>query len=163
ALPLLARGLHLTGVDIAPLMLERLQAKYEEMRQARPDATWGALDTRVADMTALPFPAAAFDAAVAVHVLHLVPECERALDAVLRVVRPGGHFLLGQDISSADAINHQIQDKWAQIVRELGGSPERVGARGTTEVIEALRVRGLVPEETTLASWTTMGTPRGVV
>jgi ubiquinone/menaquinone biosynthesis C-methylase UbiE len=163
ALPLLARGVHMTGVDIAPRMLEQLQAKYDALRQGQPDAAWGVLATRVADMTALPFPDGGFDAAVAVHVLHLVPEWRRALDEALRVVRPGRYFLLGQDISSTDAVNHRIQDRWVELARELGSAPIRVGARNTAEVLEALRGRGLAPEETTLASWTTLHTPRSIV
>src|SRR5690242_6819284 len=88
ALPLLARGVHMTGVEIALRMLEQLRAKFEAQRQAQPAAPWGALTTQVADMTALPFADASFDAVVAVHVLHLVPRWERALDEALRVVRP---------------------------------------------------------------------------
>jgi SAM-dependent methyltransferase len=163
ALPLLAQGIDVTGVDIAPLMLEQLQRKYETARQAAPDERWGTLATQIADMTALPFASGAFDAVVAVHVLHLVPGWQRALDEALRIIRPGGSFLLGQDVTATDAANFQIQDKWLQIVREMGARPDRVGARGYGEILEALRSRGIVPEEETLATWTKMQTPHSVI
>lgn len=168
ALPLLEQGVSVTGVDIAPLMLEQLQAKYEAKyeaaRQAATDASaWGILTTRLADMTALPFADATFDAVISVHVMHLVPDWQRALGEALRVIRPGGSFLLGQDVTSTDGVNFQIQDKWLQIVRELGATPDRVGARGYGEVVEALRARGLVLQEATLATWIKPQTPRSVV
>jgi hypothetical protein len=92
-----------------------------------------------------------------------VPQWRAALDEALRVIRPGGSFLLGQDVTATDAVNFQIQDKWLQIVRELGAQPERVGARGYGEILEALRARGLAPQEETLATWTKMQTPRSVL
>src|SRR5947209_2586119 len=48
ALPLLLQGVNVSGVDIAPLMLERLTAKYEAARQAAPSASWGTLTTQLA-------------------------------------------------------------------------------------------------------------------
>ncbi len=163
ALPLLGQGVNVTGVDIAPLMLEQLHDKYEAARQTAPGETWGTLVTRRADMTALPFADGTFDAVIAVHVLHLVPQWRKALDEALRVIRHGGSFLLGQDVTATDAVNFQIQDKWLQIVREMGARPDRVGARGYGEILEALRTRGLASQEETLATWTKMQTPRSVL
>jgi ubiquinone/menaquinone biosynthesis C-methylase UbiE len=163
ALPLLARGVNVTGVDIAPRMLERLQSNYETARSAAPEVDWGALSTQVTDMTALPFADATFDATIAVHVLHLVPGWQRALDEALRVIQPGGSFLLGQDVSASDTANHQIQDQWLRTVRELGGNPDRPGAKGYGEMLAALRACELAPEEAVLASWTVMHTPRGTL
>src|SRR5262245_52436996 len=98
ALPLLALGVNVTGVDISPRMVERLEEKYATARAEHTELVWGRLTIELVDMTALPFADATFDAAVGVHVLHLVPEWRRALDEVLRVVKPGGTFLLGQDV-----------------------------------------------------------------
>lgn len=47
-----------------------------------------------ADLTALPFEDASFDAAVASNVLHLVPDLESALASLQRVVRKGGKLIL---------------------------------------------------------------------
>ena len=43
-----------------------------------------------ADACALPFPDASFDRALSLLVLHFVPEAEKAVAEMRRVVRPGG-------------------------------------------------------------------------
>src|SRR5262245_17372501 len=80
ALPLLASGVNVTGVDIAPRMLEQLKAKEAVWQPESGERATGQLTVQLADMTALPFADASFDAVVAVHVLHLVPEWRTALD-----------------------------------------------------------------------------------
>jgi len=163
ALPLLANGVNVTGVDIAQRMLDQLQAKYAAWQAESGPREAGRLTAQIADITALPFADAAFDAVVAVHVLHLVPEWRTALDEALRVLRPGGALLLGQDIAAPGAMNHDIQDHWAKIARDLGAPPQRIGARTFADILEELRARGLSPTESILASWEHVATPRGVV
>jgi ubiquinone/menaquinone biosynthesis C-methylase UbiE len=162
ALPLLAEGVQVTGVDISDRMVARLRAKYEAARAADPDRKWGALDMELGDMTAIPFAGDCFDAAVAVHVLHLVPEWRRALDEVVRVVKPGGAFLLGQDVRN-DRPRNLIHDEWDTIVRELGHTPDPVGAHGYTAVVEELKRRGLDVQEHTLATWQGGSVPRAAL
>ncbi|MGZ6322377.1 MAG: class I SAM-dependent methyltransferase [Ktedonobacterales bacterium] len=152
ALPLLEQGIDVTGVDISQLMVERLQEKYTAMQAAEPLRPWGALDVVMTDMSALPFSDNSFDAAVAVHVFHLVSSWRRALDEVLRVVKAGGSFLLGQDVRTLEAHN-RIHDKWEEIVEQLGYIPSTVGAQGYNTVVAELRDRGVTVEENVLASW----------
>ncbi|MGZ3602968.1 MAG: class I SAM-dependent methyltransferase [Ktedonobacterales bacterium] len=152
ALPLLARGIDVTGVDISPRMVERLQAKYTARQAAEPLRPWGALNVVMADMSALPFSDSAFDAAVAVHVFHLVSSWQRALDEVLRVVKAGGSFLLGQDMRTLEAHN-RIHDTWEEIVEQLGYVSSNVGAQGYNAVVAELRDRGVTVEEHVLADW----------
>src|SRR5262245_3866481 len=114
ALPLLARGINVTGVDISTLMVERLHEKYAAVRGEQAERAWGRLTIELVDMTALPFADASFDAAVGVHVFHLVPEWQQALDEVLRVVKSGGAFLLGQDVRD-DTPHHRIHDEWLRL------------------------------------------------
>lgn len=159
ALPLLERGVHISGVDISERMLQRLREKYATARAAQPTGPWGRLDVALGDMTALPFADDAFDAAVAVHVLHLVPQWRRALDEVMRALRPGAPLLLGQDVSHGSAVAHPLQDEWVEIVRELGYRPERPGAGSFTEILMEVEARGWRVEETTLARWTALHTP----
>ncbi len=163
ALPLLAHGVNMSGVDISPLMVSQLRDKYDALREAEPDREWGALTVDMADMTALPYGEDSFDAAVAVHVLHLVPEWRAALDEVLRVVKPGGSFLLGQDIHPNASTGARTQDVWSEIVAKLGYSTKAVGARGYTAIVEELRGRGLEVTESVLATWETQQTPRDAI
>ena len=54
------------------------------------------VDVEVADLTALPFQPARFDAAVSTHVYdHLGGAKQKGLDEVYRVLKPGGRFLMG--------------------------------------------------------------------
>jgi ubiquinone/menaquinone biosynthesis C-methylase UbiE len=152
ALPLLEKGIDITGVDISPRMVERLRAKYDERGAAEAGRAWGTLTVEMADMTRLPFASGDFDAVVAVHVLHLVPEWRRALDEALRVIRPGGALLLGQDTSTNDT-RHDIQDHWQEIMRDLGYTPTRVGASGYGDILVELRARRLPVEEAMVATW----------
>lgn len=159
ALPLLARGVNVTGVDISAKMTERLREKYAAERSARDGASWGRLTVELADMTALPFADGAFDATVAVHVLHLVPAWQRALDEALRVTRRGGALLLGWDTLQSTSL-HRVKDEWQRIVRELGFPLRRVGAQDSSAVLDELRARGLAVEERIATTWTFEERPR---
>ncbi len=158
ALPLLAQGVDVTGVDISSRMLEHLQAKYTEGQTSDPLRAWGALAIIMGDITALPFADNAFDAAVAVHVFHLVSPWRRALDEVLRVVKPGGSFLLGQDVRTLESHN-RIHDTWEEIVEQLGYVHTNVGAEGYAAVVAELRQRDVTVEERVLATWEIATTP----
>ncbi len=159
ALPLLARGVDVTGVDISEKMLSHLRAKYEAERPAQSESHLGQLAVHIADMTALPFGDGTFDATVAVHVLHLVSEWRRALDEALRVTRRGGALLLGWDTLQSSSL-HDIKDEWQTIVRDLGFPLRRVGAQDSAEVLADLRARGLPVEERIATTWTYAERPR---
>lgn len=159
AIPLLERGVHITGVDISARMLEQLVAKYGEERATHPERPWGALTTRLADGVRLPVESASFDAVIAVHVFHLITNWREALDGAQRALRPGAPLLLGQDMSHNPHISHPLQDTWIDITTDLGFIPERVGAQGFTEILQEVRARGLVVNEWTIANWTASYTP----
>lgn len=163
ALPLLSEGINVTGVDISPLMVERLRANLAQWQDDEPERRWGRLRLEMADMTALPFADDSFDAAVAVHVLHLVPEWRKALDEVLRVIRPGGVLLVGQDVHSGSSPNSVIQDEWREIVARLGCQTVIVGASGFSAIVDELKRRGLAVTIETLTTWDVLQTPRGAL
>lgn len=94
ALPLAAHVRLVTGVDLARPMLARLLDK----RTGEP------CHPLIGDATRLPFAANTFDAALAVHVFHLIPNYHDALREIARVLRPGGVLLQG----------------WNDITRDLG-------------------------------------------
>ena len=51
------------------------------------------VDARVGDVQSLPFAAAAFDTVVAAWMLYHVPDLDRGLEEIARVLAPGGHLV----------------------------------------------------------------------
>jgi len=88
ALPLSRAGVHLVGVDISREMLRRLIA----------NANGTPSPVLQADATRLPFRDGAFGAALAVHVLHLIPAWKDAVAEVVRTVRPGGVLIASRGV-----------------------------------------------------------------
>jgi len=127
ALPLMERGVDVVGVDISPEMLHRLLAKR------------GSAKVVLADATRLPFADGTFTAAVAAHVLHLIPGWSAALDELTRVVVRGGVILASRAGGTTS--------EWQQVVRrrffiEAGDPPWPPGI-GTIDQLDAeMRSRG---------------------
>jgi ubiquinone/menaquinone biosynthesis C-methylase UbiE len=115
ALPLVARGLHVDGVDLSAPMLRRATAK-------APPATRVGLT--VADATKLPFRDDAFEGAFMRHILHLVPGWRQVLAEAVRVVRPGGTLVVS--ITDYTGLYREIQGRF---LLEAGGLPLAVGLR----------------------------------
>ena len=159
ALPLLAEGVNVTGVDISTKMLDLLHAKLADRQAAEPHRAWGALAVHITDATALPFADHTFDAAVTVHVFHLIPAWRDALSEVFRALKPDAPFLLGQDVRPIDA-HERVHERWQEIIDTLGYTPRRVGAEGYSEVVAELRRRGHPVEERTLLTWQESIAPR---
>jgi ubiquinone/menaquinone biosynthesis C-methylase UbiE len=74
-------GWRLTLTDFSPGMVEEARTVLGERAQYE-----------VADVRELPFADASFDAVIANHMLFHVPDRERALSELARVLRPGGSF-----------------------------------------------------------------------
>ena len=87
ARPLAAHVARYCGIDLSPAMLAQLAAKLGALR----------ISPVRADATRIPFAAAAFDAAIGVHVFHLIPGWREAMAELARVLRPGGVLLHGGD------------------------------------------------------------------
>jgi len=132
ALPLAARGLRVTGVDLSRRMMERLLAKRGTL----------SVDVVHGDAAQLPFARASFDAVLGVHVFHLIPCWRDVLREIARVLHPRGVFVHGADDRASD---------WAQW-RDCFGQDHRVGNVGVPyEQIESF------PEQ---EGWQLVGAPR---
>ncbi len=88
ATALAGRGADVTGVDVDPRMLRAARARAEAMGLA--------LVFVEADIRALPLLDASFDVVVAVTVLCFVPDTQRAVREMARVLRPGGRMVIGE-------------------------------------------------------------------
>jgi ubiquinone/menaquinone biosynthesis C-methylase UbiE len=76
------------GIDISDAGLAAARAR----AAGQPFAPW--VDFRQGDATALPFPDASFDAAVATQVYEYVADMPTALTELYRVLRPGGRAVI---------------------------------------------------------------------
>jgi SAM-dependent methyltransferase len=83
AAPALPERLALTLADLSPGMVAEATAR------CRPLRRWS-VEGVVADVQALPFPDASFDAVVAMHMLYHVPDQAMAIAEMHRVLKPGG-------------------------------------------------------------------------
>lgn len=110
--PLMERGVRVTGVDIAPRMLDRLRD------QLGPQHT--APDLLFADATRLPFADGAFPAIVMSHVFHVVSDVDLTIDEIKRVLAPGGVFLHDRTRYSESNPWHQTYEKREELMAELG-------------------------------------------
>ncbi|HEY7125362.1 MAG TPA: methyltransferase domain-containing protein [Ktedonobacterales bacterium] len=161
ALPIARRGYDYTGVDISEKMLDQLRSKVQRLQQEAASASAPPLRLQLvtADMSELPFPDASFDVVVAVHVFHLVSAWKQAVDEVLRVLKPGGFFLHCWD-EHIGAGDHQLQDRWVECVREVGGEVGILGAPRRSLVNDYVRERGLAVETLRTVTWTTEESPK---
>ena len=106
ALPLAKQVDRVVGIDLSRLMMQQLLAKRGDL----------GVDLARADATRLPFPDASFDAAIGVHIFHLIPGWRAVLSELGRVLRPGAPLLHGADDRSG---------AWAQW-RDRFGAQHRV-------------------------------------
>lgn len=114
--PLAEAGVRTHAIDLSGGMLERLTHKARRARVRIPVV--------VGDATNLPFADDAFEGAIMRHVLHLVGSWRRVLAEVVRVVRPGGTFLVS--ITDYTGLYHELQERF---LHEAGDLPIAIGLR----------------------------------
>lgn len=154
AIPLAAAGGAVYGLDLSHEMLA--------VAAERAAAAGVALALAQGDAQALPFAAGSFRAALAVHVLHLLPDWRAALAEVVRVVGPGGVFVQGSDWRDPDSCVGMLRGRLRTAMMELlpGSRPPGAGAA----VAQALARHGGVTEEPVVAaSWTRQLSPAEII
>lgn len=75
---------HVTLTDLSPGMLDEARRDLSASRRT--------FEFKVVDAQSIPFGAGAFDAVIANHMLYHVPDIDRALSEIRRVLKPGGLF-----------------------------------------------------------------------
>lgn len=130
ALPLHQAGIRLVGADLSRPMMDRLVAK------AGGRAPFPLVQT---DATRLPFADAAFGAAQAAHVLHLILSWRAVLAELARVVRPGGVVLIDQGLGRTRQWWDALQDRFRQ---EVGMERRFTGVEGPEEIDAAMEALG---------------------
>ena len=154
ALPILQRGYAYTGVDVSEKMMTELRRKLQGADHR--------LKLLQADVTSLPFVDDSFDVALAVHVLHLIPNWQQALAEIRRVLKPSGVFLYtdgrNRSLDIEDAQNNhgrsEFDQQWRSLLVHYGFQHSDYGAT-RAEVLDSLRKQGATVETVTAAQWDT--------
>lgn len=135
--PLAAAGLRITGFDISAKMLDVLRSK-------RAD-----IDVVFAEAARQPFRASAFDAALFVHILHLVPDVEGAIRESIRTVRPGGVLVRVSDDHDEGGYHLESGRVMWDLVEERTGVKRPPDQHGAAEAIfeRMLREHGATVEQ----------------
>jgi len=127
AIPLAERGYQVAGSDISADMLALLRRKLERIGQPL------SLSFHAADAIALPYPDAAFDMAVAVHLFYFISDWQRAAREVLRVVRNDGPLILMQTGRGTEI--PLLTERYKDLCAERGCRTGYVGVPGTKDVV----------------------------
>jgi ubiquinone/menaquinone biosynthesis C-methylase UbiE len=148
---LLASGFGVTAFDLSRPMLEYLRAH-------RPSSPTH-LRLVQADVSALPLPARSAEAAISVHVLHLVPDWRRTLGEAIRVLAPGATLLLGWTEHEEDDPWTRISRKWRETIASHGYEV-RTEVDYDEEVCPWLTARSATTGSLTAARWDHTRPPR---
>jgi SAM-dependent methyltransferase len=106
--------------ELAERLVRELEVELVALDQSRRMVELTAargVDARVADVQDLPFEAGTFDCALAAWMLYHVPDVERALGELARVLRPGGRL-----VAVTNSIEHLRE------LKELVGAPRAPSA-----------------------------------
>jgi phosphatidylethanolamine/phosphatidyl-N-methylethanolamine N-methyltransferase len=134
ALPYYDRGHRVVGIDLSPDMLKRAEERVAKggLRQVEG----------LAEMDAgnLVFEDGAFDAAVAMFVMSVVPDPEKVLAEMARVVKPGGRVVTVNHFAVEGGMRGAFEKWLAKFGRRLGWHPdfriERLLGRSDLKLVE---------------------------
>ena len=143
--PLAAHGLRVVGLDLSRAMLAQL-------RHLTPN---GAPRPRLiqGEASRLPLASASLDAALAVHVFHLIPDWQGTLQELRRVLRPGRPLLNGFDWRPPESPSSRLFERWRSLLRERGCDPHGPGARDFDDVKAYLLAAGATLDEVRVGAW----------
>jgi len=123
---------HVIAVDASAAMLQAARRRLQPFDN---------VELRRGDLEALPIDDAKLDAATLMLVLHYVPEPERALGEVARVLKPGGRFVLvDMQPHDRDSYRQQMGHVW------LGFAEDQIARMCAEAGLGKVRVVPLVPD-----------------
>jgi phosphatidylethanolamine/phosphatidyl-N-methylethanolamine N-methyltransferase len=102
-----------TGIDLAPDMLEKAQERID-----RND--WRHVTLEQGDALDLRFPDDSFDYVMAFHVVSVVPDAKRLMAEAQRVCRPGGRIVVINHFRSENRKVARLQHSIDPMTRRLG-------------------------------------------
>jgi len=113
SLPFYPEEIRVTGVDISDAMLSQARERAAQLgRQA--------MDLHLMDATALSFGDGVFDHALVPYVISVVPEPERVMSEVRRVVRPGGSVTVVNHFHGENLFQRAFESLFTPLSQWLG-------------------------------------------
>lgn len=106
-------GLRLTSIEWSPQMLALARRRARMLGRTA--------DLREGDAQALPFPDASFDTVVCTLALCAIPDDQRAIAEMSRVLKPGGRLLLLDHVASSARAVRVLQRLIELVTVPLGG------------------------------------------
>jgi phosphatidylethanolamine/phosphatidyl-N-methylethanolamine N-methyltransferase len=141
SLPLYDRKHRVTGVDLSRDMLDRARKRVAEDGLGHVEGLYEM------DAGALTFADHSFDAAMAMFVITVVPDPEKVLDEIIRVVRPGGRVILVSHFSVESGPRAFVERHMSPLSSKLGWRPNfpiaTVLGRPELRLVERRAVRAL--------------------
>lgn len=104
---------HVTGIDLAPEMLELAQEKIDWRG-------WRHIEVREMDALNLKFEDNSFDYSTAFHVVSVVPDAHRLLKEVIRVTKPNGTIIIVNHFRSQNTLLERLDRMAEPLYRWLG-------------------------------------------
>jgi len=139
SLPLYERRHRIVGVDLSPNMLVRAEKRVSAEGLSHVEAL---LEMDAANLR---FPDHSFDAAMAMFVITVVPDPDRVLAEMVRVVRPGGRVVLVNHFSVERGLRALVERWMSRFSARLGWRPnfpiERVLGRPELRLVKRQPVK----------------------
>lgn len=114
ALPLYDKGVQLTGIDYSLDMLNKARKKQKSAEYIAD------IDLIEMDARHLKFPDNTFDTVAAMHVLSVVPEPERVMSEIARVLKPGGEVVITNHFARNKGFLAFVENLVAPLEKLLG-------------------------------------------
>ncbi|MEX5597896.1 class I SAM-dependent methyltransferase [Pseudophaeobacter sp. C1-32P7] len=114
SLPHYGADLRVTGIDFSTEMLAKAETRVAEM-----DLT-NVAGLRQMDARDLDFPDASFDTVAAMHVLSVVPEPQKVMAEIARVLKPGGEVVISNHFKSTQGVLASLEKISAPFANVLG-------------------------------------------
>lgn len=149
-----AAGTGLLTAAIAPRVGRVVATDYADnmlaiLRERMQRAGISNVETARRDIHALGYPPGTFDVVVAGNVLHLVPDLDRALDALCHVLRPGGKLIAPTFVHDETLRARVLSRLFAALMvmhrRFTSASLRQAIERHGVRVVRAETIRGPIP------------------
>ena len=114
SLPEYKPHLEITGIDLAPEMLQKAHER------VKAEGLKNVAGLHEMDAGNLQFPDASFDTVVAMYVITVVPEPEKVMRELSRVTKPGGQVLLVNHFSQEEGVRGWVERKMAPFADLVG-------------------------------------------